>query len=93
MCVREVLAGNVGGLFVFYVLRLVLAFGLAIATLVLRCVTCCVAGIPYLSSVFLLPVYVFWRAFPLYYLEQLGVRVFPAPEPSYVAYDQWRFPR
>ena len=93
ICRREVLAGNVVGLFVFYLLRAVLAFGIAIAVLVLRCVTCCVAAIPYLSCVFLLPVFVFWRAFPLYYLEQLGVRVFPAPEPSYVAYDQWRFPR
>lgn len=93
ICRREVLPGNVAGLFVFYLLRVLLAFGIAIAVLVIRCVTCCVAAIPYLSTVFLLPVFVFWRAFPLYYLEQIGVRVFPAPEPSWAAYDQWRFPR
>lgn len=93
ICRREVLAGNLAGLFVFYVLRVLLAFGIAIAVLVVRCLTCCVAAIPYISTVILLPVFVFWRAFPLYYLEQLGVRVFPAPEPSWVAYDQWRFPR
>lgn len=92
ICRREVLPGNFGGLFVFYVLRVLLAIGIAIAVLVIRCVTCCVAAIPYLSSVILLPIYVFWRAFPLYYLEQIGVRVFPAPEPARVAYDQWRFP-
>jgi len=90
---REVLPGNVAGLFVFYLLRIVLALGIAVGVLVIRCLTCCVAAIPYLSSVLLLPVFVFWRAFPLYYLEQIGLRVFPAPEPSYVAYDQWRFPR
>lgn len=93
ICRREVLPGNVGGLFVFYVLRVLMAIGIAIAVLVIRCVTCCVAAIPYLSCVILLPIYVFWRAFPLYYLEQVGVRVFPAPEPSMVAYDEWRFPR
>jgi hypothetical protein len=93
ICRREVLPGNFGGLFVFYVLRLLLAFGIAIAVLVIRCVTCCISAIPYISTVMLLPIFVFWRAFPLYYLEQIGVRVFPAPEPSWVAYDQWRFPR
>jgi hypothetical protein len=92
ICRREVLSGNLGGLFVFYVLRVLLAFGIAIAVLVIRCVTCCVAALPYLSSVILLPILVFWRAFPLYYLEQIGVQVFPAPEPAKVAYDQWRFP-
>ena len=93
ICRNEVLSGNMGGLVLFYVLRFVLAIGVAIAVFVLSCITCCISRIPYLGTVLVLPIFVFWRAYPLYYMEQLGLRIFPAPEPSWVAYDQWRFPR
>jgi hypothetical protein len=93
VCRREVLPGNWGNLLLFYILRVLLAFGLAIAVFVLNCITCCMSSLPYLSTVFLLPVFVFWRAFPLYYMEQVGLQIFPLPEPSWAAYDQWRFPR
>jgi hypothetical protein len=36
------------------------------------CLTCCLAAIPYLGSVILLPLLVFDRAYPLYFLEQFG---------------------
>jgi hypothetical protein len=93
ICRDEVLSGHIGGLVLFYVLRFVLAIGVAIAVFVLSCITCCISRIPYLGTVLVLPVFVFWRAYSLYYMEQLGLRIFPAPEPSWVAYDQWRFPR
>jgi hypothetical protein len=93
ICRDEVLSGNMGGLVLFYLLRFVLAIGIAIAVFVLSCITCCISRIPYLGTVLVLPVFVFWRAYSLYYMEQLGLRIFPAPEPSWVAYDQWRFPR
>jgi hypothetical protein len=93
ICRDEVLSGNIGGLVLFYVLRFVLAIGVAIAVFVLSCVTCCISRIPYLGTVLVLPIFVFWRAYSLYYMEQLGLQIFPAPEPSWVAYDQWRFPR
>jgi hypothetical protein len=92
MCRMEVLAGNVGGVFVFYLLRFVLGMAMAIVITVLSCVTCCLTAIPYLGTVLLLPLWVFSRAFPLYYLEQLGIPVFPQPEPAWAAYDRWRFP-
>jgi hypothetical protein len=92
MCRAEVLAGNIGGVFVFYLLRFVLGMAMAIVITVLSCVTCCLTAIPYLGTVLLLPVWVFSRAFPLYYLEQLGITVFPQSEPTWAAYDRWRFP-
>jgi hypothetical protein len=92
-CRAEVLAGNVGGLVLFYLLKVVLALGIGMVAAVLTCLTCCLAAIPYLGTVLLLPLFVFSRAYPLYYLEQLGVPVFPPPEPSWAAYEQWRFPR
>jgi hypothetical protein len=54
-------------------------------------VTCCLAGclmmLPFLGTVLLLPVLVFKRAYPLYYLAQYGYDVFsipagPSPVPS-----------
>ena len=92
-CRTEVLAGNVGGIFIFYLLRIALGMGIAMVVSILTCLTCCLAAIPYLGTVFFLPIFVFSRAYPLYYLEQLGIAVFPQPEPQWAAYDQWRFPR
>lgn len=88
----EVLPGNVGGILLFYVLRFVLSAAIAIAAAILTCVTCCITAIPYIGTVVLLPIWVFSRAYPLFYLEQLGVRVFPVPEASWAHYEQWRFP-
>jgi hypothetical protein len=93
ICRREVIKGNVGGLFVFYVLRFVLGLAIGVTMVLAMCVTCCLTAIPYIGTVLLLPIFVFSRAYPLYYLEQLGIAVFPAPAPQWVAYDQWRFPR
>lgn len=89
----EVLPGNIGGILLFYVLRFVLGMASAIGVAVLTCITCCLVVIPYLGTVLLLPLWVFSRAFPMYYLEQLGIRIFPAPEPTWAHYEQWRFPQ
>jgi len=89
----EVLPGNVGGLILFYLLRMVLGMATAMIAALLTCFTCCLTAIPYIGTVMLLPIWVFWRAYPLYYLEQLGVRIFPSPEPSWAQYEQWRFPQ
>ena len=93
ICRREVLSSHVGGVMFFYLLRVVLAFGIGLLTVVLACVTCCLMYIPYIQTVLLLPIFTFSRAYPLYYLEQIGISIFPPPEPSWAAYDEWRFPR
>jgi len=93
MCRKEVLANNFGGVSLFYLLRIVIAFVVSIVAGVLTCVTCCLVAIPYIGTVLLLPVHVFSRAYPLYYMEQLGIRVFPLPEPEWAAQERWRFPQ
>ena len=93
MCRAEVLPGNFGSIVLFYVLRILLAIGAGIAVMVITCLTCCITAIPYIGTVVLLPLHVFNRAYPLYFLEQLGVTIFPRPESDWAAYDQWRFPR
>ena len=60
----------------FYIVKILLglAIGLTVACLVLM--TCCIAVIPliipYLGTVLLLPIYVFWRCYSLYFLRQAG---------------------
>lgn len=93
MARTEVFAGHVGGIVLFYVLKLVLAMAAGIGAAIITCLTCCIGYIPYIGTVLLLPISTFMRAYPLCYLEQLGIGVFPAPDPSWSYYDQWRFPR
>jgi hypothetical protein len=64
------------------VLYLLFFFVLALAAAMIACLslpfTCCIAAIPYVGTVVLLPIYVVLGAFPLFFLRQFG------PE-----YDVW----
>lgn len=93
ICRAEVLSGNVGGVTLFYLLRIALGFAIAVMTTFVTCLTCCLTAVPYLGTVILLPIFVFSRAFPLYYLQELGIPVFPVPEASWAPHDEWRFPK
>jgi hypothetical protein len=57
-------------------LYLLFFFVLGLATAVISCLslpfTCCVAAIPYVGTVVLLPIYVVLAAFPLFFLRQFG---------------------
>ena len=82
------LADN-AGLFTLYILFQIV-LGMAIGVIVLGAVliTCCCAGcvmaIPYIGTVLLLPVLVFKRSYPLYFLRQFGPEydVFPPAPPA-----------
>jgi hypothetical protein len=85
----KLLAANPGKFTVYILFQVVLsvAIGILIVTAIL--VTCCIAGcllaLPFLGTVLLLPVLIFQRAYPLYYLAQYGPQydVFPpAPVPT-----------
>jgi hypothetical protein len=61
------------GEFVLYCLFfIVLAIGIAIIGCVVVCATCCIAAIPYIGTVILLPVFVVLRSFSLCFLRQFG---------------------
>jgi hypothetical protein len=70
------LADNLGRFILYFLFQIIL--GLAIFVLVLTavlvtcCLFCCVAVIPYLGTVLLLPVFVFRRSYSAYYLAQYG---------------------
>lgn len=68
------------GVFILYVLfSLVLGIAVGIGMVMLMCATCCIAAIPYVGTVILLPIYVFLQSFSLLFIRQFG------PE-----YDVWR---
>jgi hypothetical protein len=69
---RELLAGR-GGTFALYVLfKIVIAIAVGFLALGVLCCTCCIAALPYLGTVIMLPLWVFLRAYTLYFLEQFG---------------------
>ena len=82
----EVLAGNLGTIILYLLMKIVLAIAIGIIGFAATCLTCCLAVIPYLGTVILLPLYVFSRCYPVCFLEQLGPswRFFPPdpPEPD-----------
>jgi len=74
------------GQFALYILfQIVLAMAIGVIVVGAIIITCCIAGclmmLPYLGTVLLLPVLIFKRAYPLYYLAQYGPQydVFPPP--------------
>ena len=77
-----------GAMIVFLLLRLALFVAVAVVSILLCCVTCCVARLPYLGTVILLPALLFIKCFTLDFLAQFGpdydvwtVDVVPAAAP------------
>ena len=87
---REVLPGHIGNFILFYLMKLIMAVAAGVLIFVGSCITCCIAALPYISSVVFLPVFVFFRAYSVYFLEQFGNdwtffgAAGPVPEPPKV---------
>lgn len=69
---RELLSGHLGTFVLFYLLKIVLGLGAGLLVLAGMCLTCCLAALPYVSSVVFLPIAVFFRSYSLSLLEQFG---------------------
>ena len=85
---EEVLQGRVGAIALYLLLKWLLSMAAGMLASTIVCITCCIGALPYLSSVLLLPVTVFFRTYPLYVLGQLGpdfvmleTRTTPPPPP------------
>lgn len=82
------LAANLGQFAIYLLFQIVLAIAIGAIVLIAILMTCCIAGclmmLPFVGTVLVLPVLVFKRAYPLYYLVQFGPQynVFsPPPAP------------
>jgi hypothetical protein len=76
--VTKLIAANPGEIVLYCLFLIVLAVASAIVGCLVTCATCCIAAIPYIGTVILLPVFVLLRSFSLLFLRQFG------PE-----YDVW----
>lgn len=68
----ELLPGNVGTVVLYYLLLLLLTIAAGFTTLIVTLFTCCIAALPYIGAVILLPVSIFLRAYSLHFVEQFG---------------------
>ncbi len=81
----RLLAAQPVNFLLFLLMQFVVHLAIGMLVVVVILITCCLAGcllaIPYLGTVFLLPVLVFQRSYPLFYLAQYGpeYNVFAAP--------------
>jgi len=80
---RSLLGQHFWMVMLYLLFQIALLLAIQLGTLLIVLVTCCLAGcllaIPYLGTVFFLPVLVFERSYSLYFLAQFGPRynVFP----------------
>ncbi len=70
--VLRLLATNPTSFVLFCLFAIVLLLAMMVTAGIVSCVTCCVAALPYVGTVILLPVYVCVRAFGLLFLRQFG---------------------
>jgi hypothetical protein len=70
--VTALIAANPGEILLYCLFLIVLALATAIVACLVTCATCCIAAIPYIGTVILLPVFVLLRAFSLLFLRQFG---------------------
>jgi hypothetical protein len=85
---RDLVADHLGQVILFCLMRILLSIAVGllgvVALIAACCVTCCIAALPYLSTVVLLPLPVFMRCYSLCFIEQFGDawRVFADEAPS-----------
>jgi hypothetical protein len=74
----DLLAAHVGHVLLYLLFQIVIKMVIAFCVLAAVLLTCCLGGcllaLPYVGTVFLLPVLVFERSYSLYYLAQFGPR-------------------
>jgi hypothetical protein len=70
------LTGNKGRFTLYILFQIVIALAVGIIVMACVCITCCCLGcilaIPYIGTVLMLPVLVFYRSYSLLYLRQYG---------------------
>ncbi|MFH1476297.1 MAG: hypothetical protein ABIH24_02230 [Verrucomicrobiota bacterium] len=79
------------GMFGLYLLfRFVLTLVISSVVMLTCCLLCCTVLIPYLGTVILLPLFVFWRSYSVHFLEQFGgtYRLFGMGPSQYITVRQ-----
>ena len=69
---EELLPGNSGTFILYFLFKILIGICVGIVSMMLVVATCCVAAIPFIGTVIMLPILVFVRCYPLYFIEQFG---------------------
>jgi uncharacterized membrane protein YiaA len=67
----SVLSANVGPFLLYLLFKILFAIAIGGIACTVTCLTCCLAAVPYVGTVMLLPLHVFRRSFSLYFLSRL----------------------
>lgn len=70
--VTKLIFQNLAPFILFVLFGIALAIGVAVAGTIVTCLTCCVGGFPYISTVLLLPAIVWLAAYKLLFIRQFG---------------------
>jgi hypothetical protein len=68
----RLIAAYPGEILLYCLFWIVLALGSAMVGCIAACATCCIAAIPYVGTVILLPLFVLLRSFSLLFIRQFG---------------------
>ncbi len=69
---NELFKGHVCSFILLILMMILLAIGASTIAMFAICATCCIGSLPYVSSVLLLPITVFFACYALCYIQQFG---------------------
>lgn len=69
---QDVMRPHLGIVVLFFIVKILLGVVVGLLAVILTCLTCCLAALPYIGTVILLPLLVFKRSFSLCFLQQFG---------------------
>jgi hypothetical protein len=69
---ESMLRGRAGTFALYVLFKLLIGLAIGMAATAVTCATCCIAALPYIGAVILLPLSVFERCYSLYFMEQFG---------------------
>jgi hypothetical protein len=69
---RELVRQHIGSALLLFLMLLILGIGVGVVVVLATCLTCCITAIPYVGTVLLLPIPVFFAAYVLEYIQQFG---------------------
>ncbi len=67
----SLLSPNLGAFVLYVLLKFLIGLAILVISCIATCVTCCIAALPYIGTVLLLPLFVFRRSYSMYFLSQL----------------------
>ena len=69
---RTLCKGHIGSAILFFIMMFLLGIVAAIVAIIATCATCCIVALPYIGSVILLPITVFFACYAICYIQQFG---------------------